>query len=167
MERKIGFSTLFTALVTILMLIAAIDSLYMPFMAAVYPGIVAGVLFVLGVFQLIHDFRKGQTTVGAVDIQKADVSDSVRYRKGLRAFIWVLGYYLGIILLGFKLGSVAYLLGYLKSEDRGRNLKIVLICAGMFLLLDFFRRFLEVWWPVGFLGDLVEEYVPSLMPWFF
>ncbi|MDI7259131.1 MAG: hypothetical protein QME90_04320 [Thermodesulfobacteriota bacterium] len=162
MEKRIGFSTYFTLLIAVVMLIAAIDATQMPFMAAVYPGSVAAVMFVVAVAQLIQDFRKGQTTVGAIDIEKAAVPDEVRYRKGLRAYIWLMGLYLAIILFGFKLGTIAFLIGYLKSEDKSRWLKIVLICAGTFVVLDSFNRFFEVWWPSGLLGDLLEESVPWL-----
>lgn len=167
MEKKIGFSTYLTILIGVLMLVAAIDSLYMPFMAAVYPGIIAGVCFVLAIAQVIQDFRKGQTTSGAIDIAKSQVESSVRYRKGLRVFAWIMGSYLSILLIGFKLGTVVFVGGYLYFEDKSRWLKILITCACVFLILDFFGRFLEVWWPSGFLGDLVEEYVPSLMSWFF
>jgi hypothetical protein len=160
--QNIGRSTYFTIGIAIVMGIAAIDATYMPFLAGVFPGVTAAVIFVVAVAQVIQDVRKGQTTEGALDIGKADVTDSVRYRKGLRALLWVAGLYLAIVLLGFKVGAVVFLATYLKVEDRSKWLKIALVCAGMYLLLDFFRRFLDVWWPVGFLGDFLEDSLPWL-----
>lgn len=160
--ENIGRSTYFTMVIAVVAGVAAIDAMYMPFLAGVFPGFTAGVIFVLAVAQVIQDFRKGQTTEGALDIGKADVTDSVRYRKGLRALVWIAGLYAAIMLFGFKVGAVAFLATYLRVEDKGKWVKIALICAGMYLLLDFFRRFLDVWWPVGFLGDVLEESVPWL-----
>jgi TRAP-type C4-dicarboxylate transport system permease large subunit len=160
--ENIGRSTYFTMVIAIVAGVAAIDATYMPFMAGVFPGVTAAVMFVLAVAQVIQDVRKGQTTEGALDIAKSDVTDATRYRKGLRALLWIAGLYLAIILLGFKVGGIVFLAAYLKAEDKSTWIKIVLICAGMYLLLDFFRRFLDVWWPVGFLGDFLEESLPWL-----
>jgi hypothetical protein len=159
---NIGRSTYFTMAIAVIAGVATVDATYMPFMAGVFPGVTAAAMFVLAVAQVIQDFRKGQTTDGALDIGKADVTDSLRYKRGLRALLWIAGLYLAIILLGFKVGAVVFLAAYLKVEDKAKWLKIALICAGMYLLLDFFRRFLDVWWPAGFLGDFLEESLPWL-----
>lgn len=160
--RKIGSSTYFTLLIAAVTLIATIHATNMPFLAAVYPAVVAGVMFVLAVAQVIQDARIGQTTEVGIDIGKSEVSNSIRYRKGLRASLWVLGLYFAIALFGFKVGAVAFLVAYLKIEDKSRWLKIVVICAGAFVALDIFRRYLGVWWPTGVMGELLEDTTPWL-----
>lgn len=161
--KKIGSSTYFSLLTAGVMLIVIIDATNMPFLAGLYPGIVAGVIFALAVAQVIQDFRIGQTTEGGIDIGKSEVPTAIRYRRGLRTYMWVLGLYLAIALFGFKVGAMAFLAGYLKIEDGSRPFKIVAICTIVFVILDIFRRFLGVWWPEGLLGDVLEE----SMPWLF
>lgn len=158
MTKRIGASTYFTMVIGIVMVVLGIDAITtMPFMAAVYPACVAGAVFMLTAVQVIHDFRRGQSVVGALDIERADTTLSVRYQKGGRVFLWVVGLYLATFVLGFKLGAVAFLFGYLVVEDKGGWLKIGLSCAGVYLLLDVFQRFFGVWWPAGLVGEFLEQ----------
>jgi hypothetical protein len=64
------------------------------------------------------------------------------------------GYYLFIVLVGFKLGSLAFMAAFVAVEVN------VLWYKMLVLLLGIFHKFLNVFWPLGFLGDFLEEYVP-------
>jgi len=161
--KKIGASTYFSILIGVGMSIAVIDAIKnMPILAAIYPAVVASMLIVLSTIQVINDFRKGQSTEGALDIEKADTTLKVRYYRGSRAFMWIMVLYLAIFLFGFKVGAVVFLFAYLSLEDKGGWVKIGLVCAGMFLFLDCFRRFLGVWWSTGLMGNILDESVPWL-----
>ena len=156
--KRVGLNTYFTMFITAVMLVAAIDAMSMPSLAGMYPGFIAGVAFLISASQLIHELRKGASSEGALDIERStQFSAGVRYRKGLKAFIWVMVYYLTILILGFKLGTVAYLAGYLKFEDKAGWIKILIICVSTVMFIEFFREFLGIWWPTGLLGDWLEE----------
>jgi hypothetical protein len=57
---------------------------------------------------------------------------------------------------------MAFLAAYLKAEDRSRWVKIVVMAAAVFVVLDVFKRYLGVWWPAGLLGEALEESLPWL-----
>ena len=164
--KRFGISTYFTLVMTVIMGIAFADSFRMPFMAAVYPAFCAGLAFVLGIVQLIKDFTKGQSVDGALDVGRAEsFSFAVRLKKAIRVFAWLIGLYLIIALLGFKLGMVSWLTAYLLVEDKSKWLKIVICCIGAVIVITAFQKLLEVWFPVGLLGDLLEDV--EFMRWLF
>ena len=159
--KKIGLGISVTMVFTVIMFIAAIDALRMPFLAGIYPGVIATLAFVVGAVQVIQELRKGATSEGALDTERSSgFAPRERYFKALRVFIWMMSYYLTMSIIGFKLATVAYLVGYLKFEDKSRWPKIVIICVGMFLFLEIFRSQLGVWWPQGLVGGALEEVTP-------
>ena len=81
-------------------------------------------------------------------------------RKTIRAFSWVLGYYLFIVLVGFKLGSLAFMAAFVAVEANVRWYKMLALLLGTIIILEIFHKYLNVFWPLGFLGDFLEEYVP-------
>ncbi len=83
-----------------------------------------------------------------------------RRRKTIRAFSWVLGYYLFIVLVGFKLGSLAFMAAFVAVEANVRWYKMLALIVSTIIILEVFRKYLNVFWPLGILGDFLEESVP-------
>lgn len=158
-------STIFTLLIGLIMVVAVSIATGFPFLARIYPLIVGSLALVMVILLLARDFRHTSTggISSSIDI-KADhtMPASVLAKKAGGVFAWILCLYLGIWLVGFKIGVVAFFISYTKIKAGLRwpwilGLTMILISA-----LIFFDRVLRVFWPSGLLEQLLGEFVPWL-----
>lgn len=163
---KIRSSTIFALAIGLVMAWAVfVAKDFRPFvLVGIYP-VIAG-SFTLGavLWLLINEIRGaggGKKPRGvAVDLVADDMPASVRARKAARAFGWFLALLAAIYLLGFKIGAIAFFIAYVGMETRTRWFLIVGLAGGVVFVLVLFQRFLEVFWPLGLLGEWLGEYCP-------
>jgi hypothetical protein len=62
------------------------------------------------------------------------------------------GYYLFIVLVGFKLGSLAFMAAFVAVEANVRWYKMLALLLGTIIILEIFHKFLNVFWPLDFWG---------------
>ncbi len=160
---KFSGSTIFAALVVLAMAWALFEARGFPSGAAVYPRLVSGVTFVLALSALIWQTirmragRSHETGVGmSMDIEASDEPARVRYGGFARAMGWILGLWLSIGLLGFQIGLAVFFIAYLRFQARARWFVIPCLTALILLLLFYFDKFLEVFWPQGLLIRWLE-----------
>ena len=69
--------------------------------------------------------------------------------------VYLLGialYYVLVYLLGFRVASVAYMMGLLLVGARMRPLPAVLYTVGTMLFIEWFGGLLGLRWPAGIIG---------------
>lgn len=52
------------------------------------------------------------------------------------------------------------MVAFVAVEANVRWYKMLALLLGTIIILEIFHKFLNVFWPLGFLGDFLEEYVP-------
>jgi len=167
MMKKIDFTTVFTAFIILIMAVALVRTLSFPFLAAIYPAIVSSLVLVAGVIALLKHVTGSAVKGGTIDIAADVVVDaaeiSARRKRSAKAFGWALGYYLLIVLLGFKLGSLFFMTAFIRVEAKIRLHNLGALIVGTIIILNLFQDYLNVFWPLGVLGN----YLGETLPWMF
>ncbi len=131
-------------------------------------GIPAFILTAIQVFLDIKMTRKAQEPGSQegdfVDISPdtLDIPPQVVKARALRFLCWIVGLYLGIWIVGFKIAGPLFFLFFLRYEARARwLLNISLSGLSIYLLFYHFEHLLEVFWPKPLLEKLLD------IPWLF
>ena len=169
MRMKVRPATVFASLVIVVMGVAIFFATEFPFRGAIYPWVAGGFTLVMALLFVVTELRgaggeeQSGTDGGAVDIEAdRDIPASVRARKATKQLAWLLGLYLAIWLLGFKLAVVVYLAAYIGIEARSKWFSILGLTALLVFVLFMFERFLGVFWLEGLLNELLQEPLPWL-----
>ena len=90
--------------------------------ARLYPWAIGIPMIILAVIQVILDLkgvRAKQPSDGApVDFQfSTDVDPAVARRRTINIFVWILGFFVGIVLLGFTITIPLLVFSYLKFQS--------------------------------------------------
>ncbi len=99
---------------------------------------------------------------GAVDIEADNIPAPVRARKATRIFAWILGIYLAVWLLGFKLAMLGFLAAYVGIEARAKWTLVLGVTALLATVMFMFQTYLEVFWLEGLLNLWLQEPLPWL-----
>lgn len=123
--------------------------------ARLYPWAIGIPMIILAVIQVILDLkgvRAKQPSDGApVDFQfSTDVDPAVARRRTLNIFAWILGFFVGIVLLGFTITIPLLVFGYLKFQS-GESwvLSIILSICAWLIFYGLFVRLLTLPFPEG------------------
>lgn len=161
--KKLGAPQIFTVVLIVIMALALWRSTKFPFLAAAFPAFVCVMVILCGILSLIR-FYLGKSTLGGVmDIESDNTLPAEeRRKKAYRAFGWIILLYLISALLGFKLGALIFMTGYVTIEARARWRLTTILTAGTLVMLVVFHQALRVWWDEGWLGLYLAESYPWL-----
>lgn len=123
--------------------------------ARLYPWAIGIPMIILAVIQVILDLkgvRAKQPSDGApVDFQfSTDVDPAVARRRTINIFAWILGFFVGIVLLGFTITIPLLVFSYLKFQS-GESwlLSIILSVCAWLIFYGLFVRLLTLPFPEG------------------
>lgn len=123
--------------------------------ARLYPYAIGIPMVILAIIQVILDLkgvRAKQPSDGApVDFQfSTDLDPAVARRRTLNIFAWILGFFVGIVLLGFTITIPLLVFGYLKFQS-GESwvLSIILSICAWLIFYGLFVRLLNLPFPEG------------------
>jgi hypothetical protein len=141
--------TLVTACVFLLMIIGARN---FTGAAWVYPIVIGVPLFILTLVQLVRELKGGQKKNDKIYDIAPDESTSPRvvYKKAAKFLGWMLGLYLGIWLVGFKLAFFLFFVSFVRFDGR-RSWLIALSFSALTVLVAifFYGKIFGVHWPKG------------------
>lgn len=123
--------------------------------ARLYPWAIGIPMIILAVIQVILDLkgvRAKQPSDGApVDFQfSTDVDPAVARRRTINIFAWILGFFVGIVLLGFTITIPLLVFSYLKFQS-GESwlLSVILSVCAWLIFYGLFVRLLTLPFPEG------------------
>ena len=143
---KIKASSYFLIAIIIIMLMTIVASLqYTTFSARLLPLLFAGLVLVLSVVEL---FREGRTTTESkiiVDEETGKKQTTERYwRQHLIHGGWVVGFALGIYLLGFLIASLLFSLAYMRYLGTRWPVTIITTVILVGTIYGLFEVFLKI-----------------------
>lgn len=123
--------------------------------ARLYPWAIGIPMIILAIIQVILDLkgvRAKQPSDGApVDFQfSTDVDPALARRRTINIFAWILGFFVGIVLLGFTITIPLLVFSYLKFQS-GESwlLSIILSVCAWLIFYGLFVRLLTLPFPEG------------------
>lgn len=162
--KKFGEPQIFTVVLIVIMALALLRSAKYPFLAAVLPVFMCIMIILCGILSLARHFLGSGTLGGIIDIESdSTLSTPERRKKAYRGFGWIILLYLISALLGFKLGALIFMTGYVAIEARARWWVTTILTTVTLVMLVVFHRALRVWWDEGLLG----LYLADSYPWLF
>ncbi|MFC1905049.1 hypothetical protein ACFLXT_04755, partial [Chloroflexota bacterium] len=119
--KKLSGSVLFTTLVVLFFLIMLVAARDYGFGSWLYPVFAGVPMLGLGVFQLVRELRHSRKPVSeqVLDTDETDpaVAANMRDKRRILRYVgWIMGLYLGIWFLGFKLGVILFFVLFLHLE---------------------------------------------------
>lgn len=161
--RSFGAVQYFTLFIILVMGVAIYVARDFPFLAAIYPIFAATIVIGACIASLARHLMGKSIEGGAIDIESDTSMDrSEKLRKSAKAFGWIIGLYLLIALLGFKLGALLFIVVFIKSEARSSWPLTFSLALLALVILVTFQSVLNVFWPEGLLGYSISESVPWL-----
>ena len=125
-----------------------------PIEASIFPWIIGIPGLILASAQLVLELRTTKKPVedspsDAIDIAAdRDLPRRTVYLRGLRVLAWLLGFYLGIWVVGAKIASIALSVAFLRIEGKANWLLTFLITLiAVYLLFFHLTTLLEIFWP--------------------
>lgn len=144
--------------VTIAAAYALYDSWHWPYKTALFPRLISAPLLVLGLLEtfLCLYVPEGQREGGAVDFEfSSDVDPIIARNRTLSLFLWVLGFFALILLIGFLWAVPIFVFLYLKLEGKeGWVLTISLTACSWLFMEGLFDRLLHIPFSRGWLLSL-------------
>lgn len=151
--------TVFMFLITAIALYVIWDGTQWDRLTGLYP-IVAGALCV--VFMALIAMEMLRTPAAATVFFDADHSTENRaedYRSGEYYLLWLIGMLVASAIVGFVLGSAAFIYAFLRIRARSSHLFCAAYTGVFVLLLGIMSHFLVLYYPQGLLQDYVT------LPW--
>lgn len=113
---KTKFGSFFLMFLILVGLVGIIQSLSFSYVQAkVLPLAMSSAVFVLSIIELVRDLRRGKAPTG----EKTGPGDGIGLRRFGVALSWVVGFSLGVYLLGFVISIPVFVVSYLKVHRRG------------------------------------------------
>lgn len=125
---------------------------------AMYPRVVGVPLIILAVIELVLSLRgapEGERQ--AVDTALTEsLTPDITMRRTLIAFAWLIGFFLGIVLLGFPLAIPIFMVAYLRGQGREPWILSIALAAVAWLFFELiFDRVLHLPFGEGLLLQLL------------
>lgn len=141
-----------------------VQALQWPFKAALFPLIVGIPVFLLAFVDfLLTALEKGSTEHATIDFTFSGHEDKALVRKRtLSIFLWILGFFFLVILMGFPIAVPLFVFCYLKLE--GREGWPVTLAATLITWGCFYGLF--VWFlNVPFMEGLIQKAFTVISTW--
>jgi hypothetical protein len=122
--------------------------------ARLYPYAIGIPMIILAIIQVILDLKgvvRKQTDAAPVDFQFSQNIDPVLAKKRtINIFAWILGFFVGIYLLGFPITIPLLVFTYLKIQSGEKWLLSIILTAGAWLVFyGLFVKLLVLPFPDG------------------
>jgi hypothetical protein len=144
--------------VTIIGLYAFYASWHWPYKAALFPRLISVPLFLLGLLETALSLAptEQQKEGAAVDFEfSTDVDPITARNRTLSLFLWVVGFFALIPLVGFLIAVPLFIFLYLKLEGKEGWLISILLTACCWLFMEgLFDRLLHIPFAQGWLSAL-------------
>lgn len=144
--------------VTIIGLYAFYASWHWPYKAALFPRLISVPLFLLGLLETALSLARTeqQKEGAAVDFEfSTDVDPITARNRTLSLFLWVVGFFALIPLVGFLIAVPLFIFLYLKLEGKEGWLISILLTACCWLFMEgLFDRLLHIPFAQGWLSAL-------------
>ena len=165
--RKFRISLLLPSFAVFFFMYALFAARDFSILSLVFPLTIATGGLILAVFGLVMDIRSGTKELdkeGLLDIAlDRSLPVDITRNRSLRVWGYLLGLYLGIWLIGFKISITLFFILFLKLEGRMSWLVTVGLTASAILVFFFgFQQVLTLYWPEGLIGQLLQETLPWL-----
>ncbi|HLC25794.1 MAG TPA: tripartite tricarboxylate transporter TctB family protein [bacterium] len=158
---KLRSQVFFTLFVVALFTWAVLSTRGWGYKASIFPLFIGIPALGMGILQLIFDLTEGKRKAKegpSSDLEFEKEVDPATARK--RAFItiaWIVGFLIGIEVLGIYISSILFVFLYLKvqSSERWPISVAMTVFSGLFIY-GLFDRLLHVPFPAGVLIDLIR-----------
>jgi len=159
-QTRSGFATLFDLLLSAALFGAAtwmlVTALQWPWESGLFPGIVAGVMMALAAIQLARQILQMVSRRGAaggsrvVDLTvDEDLPVALVVRRATALWVWILGLFASILLIGFVLSIPLFVLLYHIIQGRERiTVAAAWAVAGLAFTIGLFDMLLHTRWLV-------------------
>lgn len=144
---KVNGRILMSLCVAVVGMIVVIMALRWPFKTALFPVIIAIPVVIMAVIELAMNLQgRKKAEKGGVDFKLSeDVDPKVAMRRTLVTFAWIVGFFLLIVLVGFPIAVLLFLLLNLKLQAReGWPLTLILTAATTVFFYGLFIRLLDI-----------------------
>ena len=159
---------LFTVFLIVLFSFAVFEAKDFAFAGRLFPLIVGIPAIVLTLIQLFSDLRanhKGDETKPQdfVDIAPdLSIPWPVVRTRALRFLCWILGLYLAIWIVGFKIAIPLFFIAFMRLEGKARWVIIISLTAvSVYVIFHYFEELLGVFWPQPLISRWID------IPWLF
>lgn len=159
---------LFTVFLIALFAFAVFEAKDFAFAGRLFPLIVGIPALILTIVQLFLDLKAKPAANGAdrqdfVDIAPdLSIPVTVVRTRALRFLSWILGLYLGIWVVGFKIAVPLFFIAFMRVEGKARWILIFSLTAlSVYAIFYHFEELLGVFWPKPAISRWVE------IPWLF
>ena len=163
---RVRLVVLFTAAIALLFLFAILTAKDFPFWDRMYPLVVGTLGLLIALIELASELRRKDEPGEARQRDFVDLAvdefllSKAGYRRAARVACWLLGLYLGIWVLGFKIAVTLWFVLFLKLDGRVNWLITTALTAlAVFIIFVLFEEFLSIFWPLGLLQQWVD------LPW--
>ncbi len=101
---------------------------------------------------------KEEKAEGILDVTiDSSIPYKVAFRGAARMLIWILGLYLAIWIVGFKIAVIAYFILYLRREGHAKWQTILLLTGiAVYAIFFHFERVLSIHWPNSLLSSCFD-----------
>jgi len=144
--------------VTIIGAYAFYDSWHWPYKAALFPRLISVPLFLFGLLETSLSLSKAEEKKegAAVDFEfSTDVDPITARKRTLSLFLWVLGFFALIPLVGFLIAVPLFIFLSLKLEGKESWLVSIVLTACCWLFMEgLFNRLLHIPFAPGWLSFL-------------
>ena len=131
--------------------------------AEIFPLVLGLSGLILCLIQLVLNLYARSRSLPEEPEQFVDVlqDSSISFDKALQGagkmLIWILGLYLAILVVGFKIAFVAFFISYLKKEAHAKwRTTIILTVIASYAILVHFEKLMAVHWPTCLLSKWVD-----------
>jgi len=158
---KLRSRAFFTLFVIALFIWAVLSTKGWGFKASIFPLIIGIPALGMGILQLVFDLTEGKRKAKegpSSDLEfEKEVDPDVARKRAFTTMAWIVGFMIGIELLGIYVSSILFVFLYLKvqSSERWPISVVMTVFSGLFIY-GLFDRLLHVPFPPGLLIDLIR-----------
>lgn len=159
----VNFRVFFTVFFILLFAFAVFEAKDFAFAGRLFPLTVGIAGLILTLMQLVLDLRAVHrsdeyNSQDFVDIAPdLSIPITVVRTRAVRFLCWILGLYLGIWLIGFKIMVPLFFVAFMRIEGRARWLPIFILTAvSVYAILYYFGELLGIFWPKPLISNWLE-----------
>lgn len=157
---KLRGSTIFTALVAVVMALALFEARKFPFGGRLYPGVAGGLTLIFTLALVVRDIVRARSPSAgagpgrgaAMDLGAGEEPAGERVRGFAAIYAWALGLWLSTWLFGWLIGLPVFFVAYLVLKAGARWFQVVGLTALMLALMFTLDTLLRVYWPDALLS---------------
>lgn len=159
------FGVFFAGLLVVVFAYGAYEARDLPLLARVFPYWISLVMLVLAVIQFGVELRRYLLRVEDVEADFVDLApdrslpSQVVFKRAFGYFLWFVGLYVAIWVLGFVIAMTGFLLVFLRYDAELDWLQALELALGGFVFLIAISWIMSLYWPDGLIVQWVK------LPW--